>query len=205
MEEPDYELDWLLDIRLYSRSFRADRASMQLAELGLANQYLRQHIADRRKFFDNRERLQRLKTMVQPGDTGPDLDCKMIAVVAKADQPELFNIICTLYHSYAETGDGIDLDKSPASWEPTCRRSLSSHSMNPCRWRIKSWSSLPGTNGYADAVPVGRMKKWESDLIRNLTTSQSGLGKDIAEKKQITPQTEQKLRAALETFQTTWH
>jgi F-type H+-transporting ATPase subunit alpha len=62
-----------------------------------------------------------------------------------------------------------------------------------------------GTNGYADAVPVGRMKKWESDLIRNLTTSQSGLGKDIAEKKQITPQTEQKLRAALETFQTTWH
>ena len=37
-EEPDYELDWLLDIRLYSRSFRADRASMLLAELGLANQ-----------------------------------------------------------------------------------------------------------------------------------------------------------------------
>ena len=25
-EEPDYEDDWLLDIRLYSRSFRADRA-----------------------------------------------------------------------------------------------------------------------------------------------------------------------------------
>src|SRR4051812_34732428 len=24
-EEPDYEDDWLLDIRLYSRSFRADR------------------------------------------------------------------------------------------------------------------------------------------------------------------------------------
>src|SRR5262245_58136218 len=27
-EEPDYEGDWLLDIRLYSRSFRADRASI---------------------------------------------------------------------------------------------------------------------------------------------------------------------------------
>ncbi len=25
-EEPDYEADWLLDIRLYSRSFRADGA-----------------------------------------------------------------------------------------------------------------------------------------------------------------------------------
>ena len=27
-EEPDYESDWLLDIRLYSQSFRADRASI---------------------------------------------------------------------------------------------------------------------------------------------------------------------------------
>ncbi len=33
-EEPDYEDDWLLDIRLYSRSFRADRASILLQELG---------------------------------------------------------------------------------------------------------------------------------------------------------------------------
>ena len=37
-EEPDYEDDWLLDIRLYSRSFRADRASILLQELGLVNQ-----------------------------------------------------------------------------------------------------------------------------------------------------------------------
>jgi len=33
-EEPDYESDWLLDIRLYSRSFRADRASIILDQLG---------------------------------------------------------------------------------------------------------------------------------------------------------------------------
>jgi F-type H+-transporting ATPase subunit alpha len=61
-----------------------------------------------------------------------------------------------------------------------------------------------GTNGYADNVPVERMNKWESDLIRNLTTSHPGLGKDIAEKKQITPETEKKLRDALEAFKTTW-
>src|SRR5713101_4474906 len=54
VEEPDYENDWLLDIRLYSRSFRADRASIILDELGLGEkQHLRQHLADRRKFFDN--------------------------------------------------------------------------------------------------------------------------------------------------------
>jgi hypothetical protein len=56
-EEPDYEDDWLLDMRLYGRSFRADRASIILQELGLAHQSLRQHLAKRRKFFDNKERL----------------------------------------------------------------------------------------------------------------------------------------------------
>jgi F-type H+/Na+-transporting ATPase subunit alpha len=61
-----------------------------------------------------------------------------------------------------------------------------------------------GTNGYADHVPVERMKKWESDLTRHLFTSHPELGRDIAEKKQITPQTDQKLRAVLEAFKTTW-
>jgi F-type H+-transporting ATPase subunit alpha len=61
-----------------------------------------------------------------------------------------------------------------------------------------------GTNGYADAVPLERMKKWETDLIRNLMVSAPEVGKDIAEKKLITPETEQKLRAALAVFQSTW-
>jgi len=61
-----------------------------------------------------------------------------------------------------------------------------------------------GTNGFADNVPVERMQKWESELIRNLTTGYPGLGKDIAEKKQITPETEKKLREALDAFKNTW-
>ena len=50
-EEPDYEDDWLLDMRLYGRSFRADRASIILQELGLSRQHLRQHLAKRRSFL----------------------------------------------------------------------------------------------------------------------------------------------------------
>jgi hypothetical protein len=115
-EEPDYENDWLLDIRLYSRSFRADRASIILDELGLANQHLRQHLADRRKFFDSKERLQKLKPLVAADDTAVDLDRKMIAVVVKADQPELFTIIRTLFHAYTENGEDIDLDTPPPAW-----------------------------------------------------------------------------------------
>jgi F-type H+-transporting ATPase subunit alpha len=58
-----------------------------------------------------------------------------------------------------------------------------------------------GTNGYADNVPIERMRKWETDLVRNLTTSHPEIGKDIADKTQITPETEQKLRKALSAFQ----
>ena len=114
-EEPDYEDDWLLDMRLYGRSFRADRASIILRELGLAHQNLRQHLAKRRKFFDNKERLQKLTNLVSPEDSELDLDRKMLAVVAKADQPEPFNIVRTLFHSMA--GDGVpDLETSPPAW-----------------------------------------------------------------------------------------
>jgi F-type H+/Na+-transporting ATPase subunit alpha len=61
-----------------------------------------------------------------------------------------------------------------------------------------------GTNGYADNVPVERMKKWEADVLRYLATSHPDLGKDIAQAKRISEDTEKKLRAALATFQATW-
>ena len=117
-EEPDYEDDWLLDIRLYSRSFRADRASIILDELGLANQHLRDHIAARRKFFDSRQRLQKLKEIVESNDTDVDMDRKMIAVVLKADHAEWFNMVCTLFHAFTvgENGNGPDLDSPPDAW-----------------------------------------------------------------------------------------
>ena len=114
-EEPDNENDWLLDMRLYSPSFRADRASIILQELGLVHQSLRQHLAKRRKFFDNKERLRKLKSLVSPEDLELDLDLKMLAVVSKADQPELFSIVRTLFHSMA--GDSLfELEASTPAW-----------------------------------------------------------------------------------------
>jgi hypothetical protein len=109
-EEPDYEADWLLDVRLYSRSFRADRASILLQQLGLANQHLRLHIAERRKFFDAKDRLQRLKAIIAPNDAATDLDRKMIAVVTRAEQDELFNLVRTIFHGRMEAGADLDLD-----------------------------------------------------------------------------------------------
>ena len=139
-EEPDYEDDWLLDMRLYGRSFRADRASIILQELGLARQHLRQHLAKRRKFFDNKERLHKLTSLVSPEDSELDLDRKMLAVVAKADQPELFNIVRTLFHSMTE-GETLDLEIYPAGLG---HRSRDSNSMNRFGRRFKSMFGYGG-------------------------------------------------------------
>ncbi len=99
--EPDYDNDWLLDIRLYSHTFRADRASIIMDELGVANQAMRPHVEERKKFFDNKERFKKLQSLVSPQDTEIDLDRKMLAVLVKADQPDLFNIVLALFHSLA--------------------------------------------------------------------------------------------------------
>jgi F-type H+-transporting ATPase subunit alpha len=61
-----------------------------------------------------------------------------------------------------------------------------------------------GTNDYADAVPVERMRTWENDLLRYMATSHPEIGKDIAERKQITDDVDKKLRQALDAFKVTW-
>ena len=155
-EEPDYEADWLLDIRLYSRGFRADRASIILDQLGLANQHLRDHIAVRRKFFDSKQRLQKLKAVVDPKDTDLDLDRKIIAVVLKAEQPEWFNMVCTLFHGFTvgEHGDA-DLDDPPDIWLEVEKFDLDG----------PFWRMAQSLFGYSDESPT--LKNF---LIRLLVT-----------------------------------
>lgn len=58
-----------------------------------------------------------------------------------------------------------------------------------------------GTNGFADSVPLDKMKKWEADLVRYLSSAHPEIGKDILEKKQITTENEKQLREALGSFQ----
>jgi uncharacterized protein (TIGR02687 family) len=143
-EEPDYEDDWLLDIRLYSRSFRADRASILLQELGLVNQHLRAHVADRRKFFDAKERLLKIKNLVAPDDGAADLDRKMIAVVAKAEQPELFNIVRTIFHAWTDTENEIDFDSPPTVWGQIEKFDLD----------VPFWQMVKATFGYEEENPT---------------------------------------------------
>lgn len=161
-EEPDYETDWLLDIRLYADNFRADRASIILSELGLDNHSLRQHLHDRRKFFDAKDRVKKLQAMVTPHDTAADLDLKMLAVLTKADQPELFTVVRTLLHAFVEDNDnGIDLAKPPAVWEQ-----ISKYDLEPSFWNM-----VKDAFGYTEESPTLRnfvIRLLVSDLHHHL-------------------------------------
>ena len=61
-----------------------------------------------------------------------------------------------------------------------------------------------GTRGFTDSVPLEKMAAWEAALLRFMETNYPEIGKDIAARKQIVPETEQKLRAALDSFMSTW-
>jgi hypothetical protein len=85
--EPEPTKDWLLDVRLRSKSFRADSTSILLEDLGLTTQALRHHLKERAKFLRAKDRVDRLKRLVLPGDGALDLDRKMLAVLTRSTSP----------------------------------------------------------------------------------------------------------------------
>ena len=81
--------------------------------------------------------------MVAPDDAAADLDRKMIAVVARSDQPELFNIVRTIFHAWTETEEELDLDKPPAAWEQIEKFDLD----------VPFWKMVKTTFGYEEDSP----------------------------------------------------
>ncbi len=61
-----------------------------------------------------------------------------------------------------------------------------------------------GTNGYADQVPVEKMRQWELDLVRYMETTYSEVGKSISAENKITDDTRALMTRALEAFKVSW-
>ena len=61
-----------------------------------------------------------------------------------------------------------------------------------------------GTHGYADEIPLDQMGEWQEKLLRNIETSHTEILKDIAERKELTSETEIELRKAIEIFNRGW-
>lgn len=120
---PPIDDDWLYDIRLYSRTFEADTASMLVDELNLNQRSLRDYLAQRKSFFRSTERLQRLKRFADADDTARDLDRKMIAVTVRAEQPEIFAILTRLFGELC-AADAGDLYAETTLWAELARYDL---------------------------------------------------------------------------------
>lgn len=121
--EPDLANDWLLDVRLRSKVFRADNASILLEDLGLASQQLREHLKNRSKFLKAKDRVDRLKRWVAPTDSADDLDRKMIAVLVKADQADLSAILLRLFSGLMPEGVP-NLDEESKAWSDVVANEL---------------------------------------------------------------------------------
>ncbi len=61
-----------------------------------------------------------------------------------------------------------------------------------------------GTQGYCDHVPVNQMRQYESELFEFMHAGYPEIGQDIAARKELTAETEQKLRQALKEFNDRW-
>jgi F-type H+-transporting ATPase subunit alpha len=61
-----------------------------------------------------------------------------------------------------------------------------------------------GTNGFTDQIPIDSIKAWEQSLLRYMETTYPEIGKDIREHNLITPDTDAKLRNALQMFNLSW-
>ncbi|MGH2520931.1 MAG: F0F1 ATP synthase subunit alpha [Anaerolineales bacterium] len=61
-----------------------------------------------------------------------------------------------------------------------------------------------GTRGLCDTIPVEKMKAWEAGFLRFMETSNPEIGRDIAEKKVITPENEERLKEAIKAFNAGW-
>jgi len=143
--EPELAKDWLLDIRLRSKSFRADAASILLEDLGLASQTLRAHLKQRAKFLRAKDRQERLKRWVSPTDDAEALDRKMLGVLARADQPDLFSILLRLFGSLVVDGEA-DLDADTKVWQEIVANELDQ----------AFWALVKNELGYDETQPTVR-------------------------------------------------
>ncbi len=103
---------------------------------------------------------------------------------------------------------GSDLDKATQSQlnrGQHLQEILKQPQYQPLSLENQVMEIFAGTRGYADNVPLDRMRQWETSLLRYMETTHPDIGKSIFEDKRITMETEEKLVQALETFVSTWH
>ena len=140
--EPEPARDWLLDVRLRAKTFRADSTSILLEDLGLESLSLAPHLKQRSRFLRARDRVDRLKRLVLPGDNAEAIDRKMMAVLLRSDEPDAMAITTRLLHGLWVPDEGRVSD-DPKAW-----RELLGNELDGAFWAL-----MGQTFGYAESEP----------------------------------------------------
>jgi F-type H+-transporting ATPase subunit alpha len=61
-----------------------------------------------------------------------------------------------------------------------------------------------GVRGLSDTIPVDQVRDWEVSFRRFMETTHPEVAKEIDEKKQLTPENEERLKAAVKEFNAGW-
>jgi uncharacterized protein (TIGR02687 family) len=121
-DEPEYDKDWLLDIKLYSHCFRADRTSIVFNELRLQQQAMREHLAKRERFLASKSRVNALKKWLRPDADENDIDLAMITVVVGAEVCDVPHILFILAEEAVDKDLG--LESNPGTLEALMKYDL---------------------------------------------------------------------------------
>ncbi|MES2404038.1 MAG: BREX-1 system phosphatase PglZ type A [Pseudomonadota bacterium] len=140
--EPDPAADWLLDVRLRSRSFRADLTTLLIEDLGLASLTLAPYIRSRSKFLGAEARRSKLKRLVESGDGVAELDRKMMAVLLRSDESEPLSIAHQLLLGLWVEGQ-TRIGEPPKAWTE-----LQGYGLEPAFWAL-----MQRTFGYKSDEP----------------------------------------------------
>ncbi len=98
---------------------------------------------------------------------------------------------------------GSDLDKSTQAQlnrGQHLQEILKQPQYEPVQLENEVMVIFAATNGYADKIGLEKMRAWQAALIRYMETSAPEIGREIAEKKALTPENQARLRAALDQF-----
>lgn len=102
--------DWLLDIKLMSQEFHADKASMYIDELELPKTAeMRAAVRENLKFFENRDRRNALRKLRPTYDTPKQLILGIVAALAGASRYKAEDIVISVLVAGIDTEDNKPL------------------------------------------------------------------------------------------------
>lgn len=161
----DVKKDWFIDVSKYAICFKADKSSVILNNLGLANrQELLSYFSSKLKFFKSNARFDKFKAILLPGDEEKDMDLKIVSILAKSDKADISSILISMLSAWV-SDEEFSLDVDPACFNDIVKMDMAK----------PFWKLIADQFGYEPEKPTLRdfvLRLFASDLLFQLNKDQ---------------------------------